>query len=98
MEITITGRHQSIDDAAKAYMEEKLSRLSRLFDRVTAVHAILDFEHGAHLVELTASAPPNHKFVSHAEGKDLRKAIDQADHKLEVQVRQWKDKLVDHHP
>jgi putative sigma-54 modulation protein len=96
LEITITGRHQPIDAPAREYLEEKLGRLARISERLTAVTAVVDQEHGRHVVELTVSAPPNHVFSAKAEGDDLRKAIDGADHKLEAQVRSWKDKLTDH--
>lgn len=98
MEITITGRHKPIEEPARDYLEERLGRLTRLFDRLTAVHAIVDHEHGEHIVELTASAPPHHRFSARASGSDLRQTIDAAGHKLEAQVRSWKDRLVDHRP
>lgn len=99
MEIKITSRHQPLDDAVRQYLEEKLQRMTRLFDRITAIDAILDAEHGEHIVELVAVAPPNHhRFSAKAEGHDLRQTIDAADQKLEAQVRAWKDRLVDHRP
>ena len=98
MEITITGRHQPVEEAAREYLEERLGRLARIFERLTAVHAILDHGHGEYIVELTASAPPHHRFSARAEGAELRLAIDVADHKLEAQVRSWKERIVDHRP
>ena len=96
LEITITARHQAVEEPAREYLEERIGRLARIFERLTAVHAILDHQHGQHVVELTASAPPHHRFSARAEGLELRHAIDAADHKLEAQVRVWKDRLVDH--
>ncbi len=96
MDITITARHQAVDANAREYLEAKLQRLTRLSERVIIVHAILDHEHGEHIVELVASAPPHHRFSARAEGVDLRHTIDAADAKLEAQIRHWKDRLVDH--
>ena len=97
MDITITSRHQPVDDQVRQYLNEKLQWTSRLFDRITAIDAILDAEHGEFVVELVAVAPPHHhRFAAKAEGHDLRQVIDAADHKLEAQLRSWKDRLVDH--
>ena len=98
MEITITARHQSVEASVREYLEGRLARLARIFERLTAVHAILDHEHAQHVVELTASAPPHHWFSARAEEAGLRYAIDLAEHKIEAQVREWKDRLVDHRP
>ncbi|NRA96125.1 MAG: HPF/RaiA family ribosome-associated protein, partial [Planctomycetes bacterium] len=57
MEITITGRHQDVEEPAREYLKERLGRLARLFERLTEVHAILGHEHGEYTVELTATAP-----------------------------------------
>lgn len=98
MEIAITARHQSVEEPVREYLEGRLARLARIFERLTAVHAVLDHDHGEHVVELTASAPPHHRFSARAEEAELRSAIDVAERKLEAQVRGWKDRLVDHRP
>ena len=96
MEITITTRHHTLDAKARSYFEAKLSKLGRLFDRLTSVTAIINKEHDDFVVEVTASAPSQHRFAARAENSVLRHAMDQVDQKVEAQVRAYKDKLVDH--
>lgn len=96
MDITITARKKTLSDPVREYIESKLQRHEGLLERILNVQVIVEEEHGANVVEFVATAPQNQRFTARAEAADLRKAIDDAEHKLEAQVRHWKDKLVDH--
>lgn len=97
MDITITDRHESVDQAAREYAEGRMQKILRLHDRLGSAMVVFDQAHDHYIVEGTVTAPQK-KFSARAEEREPRTAIDQMWHKLEAQVRQWKDKLVDHHP
>ena len=44
MQLTITGHHLEITTPLKEYVENKLERLQRHFDQITATHVILTVE------------------------------------------------------
>ena len=96
MDISITGRHVSIDDNVREYIRTKLSRLRRIFDRVISVSAVIEQDHGSHVVEFVASVPHGNPISARSEGPDLRRSIDVADQKLEAQVRAFKERLQNH--
>ena len=44
MQINITGHHVDVTPALKAYVTEKLQRISRHFDEVISINVILKVE------------------------------------------------------
>lgn len=98
MDITITGRRSPVDDKARKYIEDKIQKIVRLHDRLSSAHVVLDLDHGRHQAEVTVNGARGAVFTAHAEGAELRLAIDAVEEKLEHQIRAWKDRLVDHRP
>jgi putative sigma-54 modulation protein len=96
VEISITGRHVNIDENVKEYIRTKLGRIRRIFDRITSVAAVIEQEHGSHVVELVASIPHGNPIFARCESADLRRSIDLADQKLESQVRAFKERNQNH--
>jgi putative sigma-54 modulation protein len=96
VDITITGRHQQLDDKVRDYAREKFQRILRLHDRLSSAHVILDLEHGKQIADVTVNGTRGTVFTARVEGGDARAVIDAAEHKLESQIRAWKDRLVDH--
>ena len=94
MDISITGRHVTLDEAFRTYAEDKLSQLERYCDRITSVSAVVIEEHGEHTVELIALIPKVPRMMSRAEGSDLRGSFDTAEERLISQIRAYKSKLV----
>lgn len=93
MDITITGRHVTIDADVRSYIQAKLERIRRIFNRVTAVSAVIEVENGSHVVELLASLPRATPISVRFQDGDLRRSIDGADQKLEARVRAYKERL-----
>lgn len=96
MQITITGQHLDITPALRAYVSDKLSRISRHFDHVTTAHVVLRIEKQRHLAEATMNASGT---TLHAGGEavDMYAAIDALSAKLDRQVKRHKEKRADHH-
>lgn len=96
MQLTITGHHVEVTPALRAYVTEKMQRLSRHFDRVISVDVILNVEKHDQLAEATVNAGGRTLFAND-KADDMYAAIDGLADKIDRQVRRLKDKLRDHH-
>lgn len=96
MEIKISARHGHISDATRQFIREKAEKLTRLFERLTMIEVTVDLKNdGQTWVEFVVTAEHKHEFVGHESHPDLLAAVDLAIHKLEMQVRRYKEKLQD---
>jgi len=87
-----------LSEETQARIRGKLERLSRLFERLTAIEVTIDLERRDEpSVELRVSAEHKHDFVASNRSNDLMGSIDQVIHKLEQQLRKYKQKLQDRH-
>ena len=92
MRIEITSRSFEITDNVRDYIEERLSKLPRYFDRLIECHVILQVERFIYKFEITLHGNGFDLFAEgHAE--DLYVAFDAAAGKMERQVRKHKDKV-----
>jgi putative sigma-54 modulation protein len=97
MQINITGHHIDVTPALKAYVTEKLQRISRHFDEVISINVILKVEKPLQQqAEATVSAAGKSLFAQDA-NPDMYAAIDGLSDKLDKQVRRYKDKVRGHH-
>ncbi len=94
MQIRFSIRHGTISEDTRSKITNKLERLVRLFDRLTDVEVTIDLEHrDAPSVDLRVSAEHKHDFVATHQGGELMGSIDQVIHKLEQQLRRYKEKI-----
>ena len=97
MQINISTRHGHLSRASQEKISEKVTKLTRLFERLTAVEVVCDVEHPeSPNVEIRVSAELHDDFVAKDEAENLMVAIDGAVHKLEQQIRKFKEKLKGH--
>ncbi|MCA9269275.1 MAG: ribosome-associated translation inhibitor RaiA [Planctomycetales bacterium] len=97
MQINITTRHGHLSADSQDKIRGKAEKLTRLFERLTAVNVICDVEHSDNpSVEIRVSAELHDDFVATSNGANLMGAIDAAVHKLEQQLRKHKEKLKGH--
>jgi putative sigma-54 modulation protein len=97
VEINISVRHGHVSDATQAMTREKLDRLTRLYDRITAIELTVDMEHrDAPTVDLRVSVK-KHDFVATGQGENLLAAVDVAITHMEQQLRKHKEKVLDRH-
>ena len=96
MQINLTGHHVEITDSLRNYVEEKLERVERHFDKVTNTHVILSVENVRHKAEATVHMSGNNIFAESTED-DMYKAIDSLVDKLDRQVKKHKEKITNHH-
>jgi ribosomal subunit interface protein len=75
-------------------VEEKLGRLEKYFDGIHRLHVILDIEDARRqTVELVCTVARRSTLVAKGEAEDLYAAIDQAEKKLEGELKKYKAKL-----
>jgi putative sigma-54 modulation protein len=98
VQINISTRHGHLSEATQAKISSKLERLPRLFERLTAIEVTIDLEHkDSPVVDLQISAEHKHDFVATEQTEDLMASVDGCIHKVEQQLRKYKQKVQDHH-
>ncbi len=95
MQINITGHHVDVTPALRAYVTEKLQRLTRHFDQVKSINVILNVEKLQQQAEATVNAAGRTIFATET-ATDMYASIDGLADKLDRQVRRYKDRITDH--
>ena len=93
MQITVSGRHMTVDDAVQTYCVEKMGLLERYYDRISAVEVVLDTHAGSHYAEIIVHSDGTPPFVASEEQTDMYAAIDLLRDKIERQLKRHKEKL-----
>lgn len=96
MNLQVSGHHLEITPAIRAYITEKLTRITRHFDHVIDVNVILSVDKLAQKIEATVHVRGKdiHVECIHA---DMYAAIDGLADKLDRQILKHKEKTHDHH-
>ncbi len=92
MRIRITSRHQKLAPALKEYVEEKLDRLERYYDRIIDCEVIMDKEKMYETIEVNIKVYSSLLNVK-AKDADATRAIDDCMNKLETQLKKFKGKM-----
>jgi putative sigma-54 modulation protein len=94
MDIRFVTRGVEMKDEQKDYMESKMSKLERFFNRIIDSQIVVSFGRGMYTVEITSNA--NGVIMRGQESdSDMRKAFDQALKNLERQIKRHKSYLKD---
>lgn len=98
MQINISVRHGQLSEATRSRIHTKTEKLSRLFERLMAIDVTIDLEHADQPeVEILVSAEHKHDFSAKDKSESLMAAVDGAVHKIEQQLRKYKEKVQDRH-
>jgi putative sigma-54 modulation protein len=95
MQIELTGHHIEVTDSLNDYVNEKMARLERHFDKVSNTHVILGLEGVRHKAEATVHMS-GHDIFANCTEDDMYAAIDGLVDKLDRQVKKHKEKLKNH--
>ena len=99
MQVKIAARHGQLGEAAQQTIRDKAEKLLHYFERLTMIEVVVDLkkteEDRCH-VEIKVQAEHKHDFVAQDAQHDVMTAVDQALHKLEAQLRRYKDRIQDH--
>jgi putative sigma-54 modulation protein len=95
--IKIAARHGHLSEATQAKITAKLDKMSRVFERLTAIEATVDLEHKeSPTIDLRVSAEHKHDFVATDKADELMVAVDGVIHKIEQQLRRYKERVQEH--
>ena len=96
MQIEISSRHGGLGSEQQRYMHDKAEKLLKYFGRLMAIEVAVD--HGKHgwEVEILVSAEHKHDFVAKETGSTAEAAMDVCVHKIEQQLRRYKEKVQNH--
>jgi putative sigma-54 modulation protein len=98
VQINISTRHGHISDETQEKISEKLEKLPRVYDRISAIELILNLEHSEMLqVDLKVSAKGKPDFLASSMSDNLMGSIEQVVEKVEQQLRKYKGKVQDRH-
>ena len=98
MQIRISTRHGHVSEETRAKITAKVEKLTRFFERLTAIEVTIDLEHrDKPNVDLRVSAEHKHGFVATNRSDELMASIDKVVDKMEQQLRKHKQKVQDRH-
>ncbi len=96
MQVNISTRHGNLSSETQEKIREKVEKLRRLFDRVTAIDVTANMEHReSPSLELRVSVEHADDFVATETSTSVAAALDGVIHKVEQQLRKYKDKRRD---
>ena len=95
MQVNVSGHHIEVTEAMKSYVETKMERLERHFDRITNMNVILSVEKQRQKAEANIHISGADIYAD-AEADDLYAAIDLMTDKLDRQLIKKKEKKSDH--
>lgn len=96
MQIKISARHGHLSDATQQFIHEKAEKLLHYFQRLMMIEVLVDLNEDGSTVEVLVSAEHKHDFVAKERNADIMTAVDLVLHKLEQQIRKYKEKIQDH--
>lgn len=98
MQVSISARHGHLSDASRQKIEQKVNKLTRIFERLTSIDVTIDLEHDeTPEVDLRVSAEHKHDFVATDRSDSLMGSIDTVVHRMEQQLRKYKEKIQSRH-
>jgi putative sigma-54 modulation protein len=98
VQIAISTRRGHLSDASQERIKAKAEKLTKIFDRLTAIEFIIDLTDSATpRVDLQVSAEHKHDFVAHHQSDNLMGSVDTVIHRLEQQLRKYKEKVQERH-
>jgi len=94
--IEISTRHGSLTPDEQTYLHEKAQKLLKYFGRLMSIE--VEVEHRKHdwQVEIFVSAEHKHDFIAREEASTPEAAMDQCVHKVEHQLRRYKERVQEH--
>ena len=96
MQIAISTRHGQLDPSQQAYLREKGEKLQKYFARLMAIEIEADRRKNGWQLEVFVSAEHKHDFVAREEAATPEAAMDQCVHKVEQQLRRYKERVQEH--
>jgi putative sigma-54 modulation protein len=100
VEVKIAVRHGTLSEANQATIRAKAEGLLHFFDRLTLIGVTVDFQKMPdHQCVVEIAVTTEHKrdgLVARESNSELMTAFNAALHKIEAQLRHYKEKIQDH--
>jgi putative sigma-54 modulation protein len=98
VQVKISTRHGHLSEASQQNISAKAEKLLRIFDRITAIEFTIDLvDSNSPRVDAKLSAEHKHDFVAHDASDNLMGSVDAVLHRLEQQLRKYKEKVQERH-
>ena len=97
MQVNISGHHVDITDSLRAYVNEKIQKLDRHFNKALDINVVLTVEKLRHRAEATLHVSGSNLHADDVQ-EDMYAAIDGLIDKLDRQGKKFKEKMKDHRP
>jgi putative sigma-54 modulation protein len=92
VQVIVSGRHVGVTDKLKTHVAQKLEKLTRFYDRIESIEAVLDREGEVPIVEAIVNAEHGVRFVARESGVDEYTALDLVVEKLSRQLTKHKER------
>ncbi len=92
MHTKITGRHMEVTEAMRSYVEKKISKLQRYYNRISEMEVIVEEEGLHHKIEIIVKADKHQRFVVQHTAEDGYACFDAAIDKIERKLTKHKEK------
>jgi putative sigma-54 modulation protein len=97
VQVNISTRHGHLSTESQEKIKDKVQRITRFFERITAVDVTVDLKNNDQPeVEIRVSAEKTDGFVATDSCNSLLGALDNSIHKMEQQIKKHKERLKDH--
>ena len=92
-EFTIRGKNIEITQPLREYVEKRVGKVTKYFDKVEGINVLLTVTKGQHVVEVTVEVPNGVLLRGEESTTDMYTSIDLVVEKLERQIHKQKTKL-----
>lgn len=96
MKVNVVGRNFTVRPDLRDYAEEKARKLDHFFSGIRHIDVIMQVDGQNRSVEIIGTLGRGARLVAKAESDDLMAAIDQAESKMEKQIRRFHARLKAH--
>jgi putative sigma-54 modulation protein len=95
MEIAVTFKNIKSSDKLRDYIEDKLNRIEKLFDKPVEARVVFSKEKETRIVEINLVGSKLNIHVKET-GGSMQSTIDMAVDKLKIQLKKFREKIYDH--
>lgn len=97
MPVRVTARRFELTSEIKQHVENRSQHFERFFQNIVDLHWTLEVDKHRNIADASALVHGS-TLTGHAEGTDMRSAIDGAAEKMEAQLKKYKDRLKEKDP
>jgi putative sigma-54 modulation protein len=97
MPVRVTARHCELTNEIKQHIENRSQHFEKFYQNIVDLHWTIEVDKHRNIAETSAHVHGT-TLTGHAEGADMRSAIDAAAEKMEAQLRKHKERVKEKDP